>query len=389
MPDERAARERWMRIALEVWAVIGVLIILYVAAWLVAKVTSALVPFGIGLVIVLLLRRPVELLEDRGVNRTLAVTACYLAAIAIVAIVLTFIIPPIYAQVSAFIGAVPGYVRNIYALWDSMIVHPRSGAGVPPWLQQAALALRDQVVAGAGRWSEALAASAVSTGGTIASGVAAFLLALVIGFYTLADLPRLKDELMLLVGVSWRDEAVRVFATVTRVLGGWMRGVLIQSTVVAVLISAGLWIVGVRQYALAIGVIGGIINVVPYVGQLATQALAIAAGLFLGPWTALWAWVVVFAVNQFDGMFMAPRIMSDQVDLHPLLVIFSLLVGATLFGIPGMVLAVPIAAIIKGLLVYWFEKRTDRQITTDDGVLFRTPKDERADAPDEEPAPRP
>lgn len=379
MPDEAARLRRWGRIAVQVWAAIGILILLGALGWLLGAVFSALVPFGIGLVIVLLLRRPVEWLERRGLHRTLAVIACYVAAVTAVTILLTFIIPPIYAQIGAFVAALPDYARKAYTLWDRMIVHPRSGLGAPAWLQTAALSLRDQAVAGAGRWSSALAETAVSTGGSIASGVLGFVLALIIGFYTLVDLPRLRDEIMLLAGPEWRGEIVRVFATVTRVLGGWLKGTLIQSTVVAALITIGLWLVGVRDYALAIGVLGGLFNVVPYIGPVLTAVLAAGAGLFVGGLTPLWAVLVIFAVQQFDSLLMAPRIMGDQVDLHPLLVMLALLVGATLFGVPGMVLSVPVAAILKGLFVYWFEKRTSRQICTDDGALFRTPKDERED----------
>lgn len=384
MPDDARIR-RWSLLGLRVWTVIGVLILLAAAGWLFGAVFSALVPFGVGLVIVLLLRRPVEWLEKRRFNRTLAVAACYLAAVLVVSIVLTFIIPPIYGQVSAFIGAVPDYARRAYTLWDTMIVHPRSGVEVPAWAQSAAIGLRDQVVAGAGSWSSALAQTAVSTGGSIASGVLGFVLALIIGFYTLVDLPRLRDEVMLLAGPTWRDEMVHVFATVTRVLGGWLKGTLIQSTVVAALITAGLWLVGVRDYALALGVLGGVLNVVPYLGPVLTALLAAGAGLFIGGWTPLWAVAVVFAVQQFDSLVMAPRIMGEQVDLHPLLVMLALLVGATLFGVPGMVLSVPVAAILKGLFVYWFEKRTSRQIRTEDGALFRTPREALED-PDSPPA---
>jgi membrane protein DedA with SNARE-associated domain len=70
--------------------------------------------------------------------------------------------------------------------------------------------------------------------------------------------------------------------------------------------------------------------------------------------------------------------MSEQVDLHPLLVILSLLIGAQLFGVPGMVLSIPVAAVLKGLFVYWFEKRSARPIASEDGVLFRSSKEEIA-----------
>jgi predicted PurR-regulated permease PerM len=370
MTPDPNARESWTRAGIRVWTAIGVLILVALGAYALGAVFSALVPFIIGALIVLLLRRPVAWLVSRRMNRLLAVALCYLTAMAVVAIVLTFIIPPIYQQVAGFVGHLPGYTQRAYSLWDRLVVHPRAHGGIPTWLQSIALGLRDQLVAGAGSWSQAIASSAVATGGSIAGGVIGFVLALIIGFYTLADLPRLQKEILTVVGPRARDEVTHVGKTVTRVLGGWLRGTLIQSSVVAVLFTVGLSIAGV-PYALAIGVIGGLFNVVPYVGPVITGLLAASAGLFVSPLTALLALLVVVIVQQFDSLIMAPRIMSEQVDLHPLLVILALLVGATLFGIPGMVLSVPVAAIMKGLFVYWFERGTERRIGSQDGVLFR------------------
>jgi predicted PurR-regulated permease PerM len=377
MNQPTTKQERWTGIAIRAWALIGVLILVGAAGWLLGMISSALMPFGIGLLIVLLLRRPVELLAKR-MNRLVAVIVCYVAVFAVLAIALTFLIPPIYAQVAQFIGAVPRYAQQAFALWDATFVHPAKGSGVPVWVQTAVIALKDQIVAGAGTWSSAIASTAVSTGSSIASGIIGLVLAFLIGFYTLVDLPRLQQEIYLIAGERSREELTHAFKTITRVLGGWLRGTLIQSTIVAILFTIGLWLAGV-PYALAIGVIGGLLNVVPYVGPALTALLAVGAGLFVSPWAALWGLIIVFAVQQFDSLFMAPRIMSEQVDLHPLLVILSLLVGATLFGVPGMVLSVPVAAVIKGLFVYWFEKRSERQIFSEDGVLFRASKEECAE----------
>ena len=375
MTTERLpSAERWKRAFFRAWALIGVLILIGGAGMLVGRVSSALIPFGVGLLVVLLLRIPVEWLAGR-MSRTLAVAVCYLAAFVAAAIALVFIIPPAYAQIVAFANALPGYVQQAYKLWDGWVVHPRAGTGIPTWLQDAVLALKDQVVASAGTWSAAIASTALATGSSIATGVVEFALALIIGFFTLVDLPRLENEILTLAGPKWREEITHFTATLTRVMGGWIRGTLIQSAVVATLISIGLAVIGV-PYALAIGLIAGVLNVVPYLGPAIMALLAAIAGLFVSPWAAVWAVVVVFAVQQLDSLVMAPRIMGDQVDLHPLLVVFALLVGASLFGVPGMILSVPVAAIIKAMFVFWYEKRTARQISTEDGVLFRTAKDE-------------
>lgn len=363
MPASSATTERWKLLLYRVWAIIGILILVATGGWGLSMIGSALVPFGLGLLIVLMLRRPVEMLSAK-MPRTVAVIVCYVVVALVLAVALTFIIPPIVAQIGQFIQAVPGYAAQAFKFWDTTVVHPAKGTGVPGWLQTTVIAIKDQVVAGAGSWSTAIAQGALTAGSGVASALFSLVLALLVGFYVLSDLPHLEREVFALAGERSREEVAHAIRTITRVLGGWLRGTLIQSSIMAVLIAIGLSIAQV-PYALALGVIGGLFNIVPYVGPFIVLILTVAAGLFVSPTTALIALAIVVAVQQLDALVMQPRVMSEQVDLHPLLVILSLLVGGTLFGVPGMVLSIPVAAVLKGMFVFWFEKRTARQMSAD------------------------
>ena len=375
MTEQATQAERWRRTFFRAWALIGLLILLVALGWVMARMSSAIIPFAIGLLVVMLLRRPVDWLAAR-MNRTVAVIVCYLVVIVTFVIGLTFIVPPVYSQIVAFANALPGYVQEAYRLWDTMVVHPQAG-GTPGWLQTVVLALKDQLVASAASWSTAIASGALSTGGSIASGAFDFVLAMVIGFFALVDLPRLRTELHSLAPVSWRDDIAHFAATLSRVLGGWLKGTMIQSAVVAAIAAIGLTIAGV-PYALALGVLAGVLNIIPYIGPAIALLLALAAGLFVSPGTAVWAVVAVIAAQQVDALYLAPRILGKQVDLHPLLVMFAILTGAALFGVAGMVISVPVLAVAKAMFVFWYEKGDQRQITTEDGVLFPTPKDQEA-----------
>jgi predicted PurR-regulated permease PerM len=382
MSDQPVTGARSRTVFFQVWAVIGVLILVASAGFLLSRLATALLPFGLALVLVIVLRGPVGWLADRRVPRGIAVALCYLAAFVVAGIALLFIIPPLVAQVGAFIDALPGYIDRVYGLW-LQVTEPKGTPLVPQWFTTAVLNVKETAVSSLGKWSSEGLSFAVAAGSQAVSGVVSLVLALIIGFYTLMDLPKLRDESLTLVPSRYREEAGTVFATVARVLGGWMRGALIDALVVGVLISIGLTVIGV-PYGIAIGLIGGLLNVVPYLGPTVAAVLAGLAGFFVDPWIALWAVVVVIVVQQFDSLWLNPRIMSQNVDLHPVLVVFSLLTGATLFGVPGLLLGVPVAAIVKGLFVYFFERRTRRSLCTDDGALFRTPQrppgdDETAD----------
>ncbi|TLM97621.1 MAG: AI-2E family transporter [Actinobacteria bacterium] len=104
-------------------------------------------------------------------------------------------------------------------------------------------------------------------------------------------------------------------------------------------------------------------------------------GLFASPLQGVLAIAVVVAAQQVTDLFVTPRVMSEQVDLHPTLVIFSLLVGGALFGFWGMILAIPVAATAKGLFVYYWEQRTSRQLASESGALFRTSQCDDAQGP--------
>ena len=376
MTEQASQAERWRRTFFRAWALIGLLILLVALGWVLGRMSSAIVPFGLGLLVVMLLRRPVSWLARR-MNRTVAVIVCYLVVIVTFVIALTFVVPPVYAQIAAFANALPGYVQEAYRLWDTMVVHPQAGVGIPGWLQTVVLALKDRLVASAADWSSAIASTALSTGGSIAAGAFDFVLAMVIGFFALVDLPRLRTEIYGLAPASWRGDIAHFATTLSRVLGGWLKGTIIQSAVVATIAAAGLTIAGV-PYALALGLLAGILNIVPYIGPFIALALAATAGLFVSPGTAVWAVVAVVVAQQVDALYMAPRILGKQVDLHPLLVVFAFLTGAALFGVVGMVLSVPVLAVAKAMFVFWYEKGNERQITTEDGVLFPTSKDEEA-----------
>lgn len=369
--DERVRRERWTRMALEVWTVIGVLALLAAAGWMLARISSVLTPFGMALIIVILLRGPVDFLVSHKIPRGAAVAVCYLAGALVVSLALVFVVPLLADQIANFARALPGYLDRGYKLWAALTA-PKGTPIVPGWVTTIILNLKESAERSIGTWSSGGISIAFAAGSQAVTLVIDVVLATIISFYALLDLPKIAEEAMRLVPDRFRSEVLHGLATVSRVLGGWLRGALLDALVVGTLISIGLTIVGV-PYSFAIGIIGGLLNIVPYLGPVIAAVLAGLSGLVSGaPITALWAVLVVFAVQQFDSLWLNPRIMASNVDLHPVLVVFSLLTGATLFGVPGMLLAVPVAAIVKGLFVYWWERTTQESLCTTDGVLFRS-----------------
>ena len=364
--------ESWRHIAIMSWALIGLLLLISFALWLLSRVASAVTPFALALVVVFLLRRPVAALKARGMSRSLAVVVCYLVFFAALIAAGVFVVPPIVAEVRDFAQDFPSYYDSAYNLWlqveqEYMLVE------LPDWMKDLAEASRDSVVSWITEASRNIGRGVVAVGTQIASFFVNAFLALALAFFVLRDLPKLKSEMLSLPGPARQQESLKLAGDVTVVLEGYIRGQLMIATIVGVATGFGLWVIGV-PYALVIGLIAGLTNLIPYLGPLVGGLIAAISAAFVSPQLVLITIAYIVVIQQMESTFLQPKIMSDQVHIHPVLVILSLLVGATLYGLIGMLVAVPIAAVGKVMFVHYYEKWTESSISAEDGAFFRSPR---------------
>jgi predicted PurR-regulated permease PerM len=184
-------------------------------------------------------------------------------------------------------------------------------------------------------------------------------LSLIIGFYLLVDFDRLRMRMFHLIPEQARGGVLRIITDVSAVFGNYVRG---MSTVAAFygLVSIGTFFalgmvfdIGLKQYALLLGVVAGVLYPVPFLGPIMTTVVVTAVALATGA-TPIQAVAVAGTVQIQNGIFdngVTPRVVGNSVGLHPLVTIFSLLLGGQLFGLLGMLLAVPVAASLQKLLI--------------------------------------
>lgn len=379
MTTEQARLDRVRSTAYIVWSAIGVLLLLAAAGWLIGKVSAALVPFLIAGIIAFLLHGPVSALERRGLGRGWAVLVCFAAVLGVVAIAGVFLIPPLARQIQAFAIEVPTYFDQVRtALVD--LQRQYNQIVVPQWFSNVVDAAANNVGALAKDVASSAGKTLVAAGTGVATALFDLLLAFVLAFWMLKDMPTIQREIVRVAGPRFEKDAENLVGTVDRVVGGYLKGQTIACLITGVAATIGLAVIGV-PYALVLGIITFVFNYVPYVGPVLAGLMAATVGLFVSPLTALLAVVwVVLAQNLTDSLI-TPRVMSSQVSLHPTLVIFSLLVGGTLFGIVGMLFAIPVAATVQGLFIYYYERKTARPLARENGALFRV----ESCVPDDEP----
>ena len=168
----------------------------------------------------------------------------------------------------------------------------------------------------------------------------------IIAFYILHDWQRIRKSLFELLPIECRGTCREIATEVNKVLGGVIRGQVIISIFVGTAVTVGLYYFGV-PYAILLGVLAGMLDVIPYFGAIFGAVPAILFGLFISPFTAVKVAILFFVVHQLESSVIHPNVVGDSIGMHPLAVLFFVFLGGEVGGLIGMVIGVPLAAIIK------------------------------------------
>lgn len=197
--------------------------------------------------------------------------------------------------------------------------------------------------------------------GTTISYITFFVLIFLVSIYLLLDFNKARTMMEVIIPTRHQERTFAVLGRMDVAVGGFMRGMLITSFLVGLMTFTGLWILGLKEYALLIGIIGGLANLIPYCGPIAGGGPAILYVIFSEAvpqdkkLLMVGGVLVVQIIIQFtEGFVFQPFIVGKSAQLHPLVVLFALALGAN-FGLPGMIVAVPIACIVRVLVneFYW------------------------------------
>lgn len=355
-----------------VWGYIGIGIIFLVVAYSLGHIWDALSVLLFGALMAFIYAPIVNVLEKRfSVPRLLGTFIGLFAFFAVIILLGLLFVPPLTSQMAAFAHAVPGYVVGIQQAWNDIVAYFDT---LDPGLRNQISVTLSDLGKTAESWGGKLA-STVGSGlfagvSNMVSGIVMFFMACVISFWLAKDFPRMEREFSTIVGPRAGEDYRIITSVFGRSLGGYLKGLLITSSCTGFIAGMGFWIFGV-PYSGLLGVITAVLNVIPYIGPWVGGILAFFVGLTVGWVPALLSIVITFCAQQFTDTFISPKVMQSAVSLHPALVIIALLGGGAIGGIIGMILAVPLTAAVKGVFVYYFEKRTGRQLVSRQGALFK------------------
>ena len=195
------------------------------------------------------------------------------------------------------------------------------------------------------------------------SGVINSYIGLFISFYLLKDYEFFKSNYHKTMPVFFAQGSIELINTtaqeINNVVSKFIRGQVLDGLIVGLVSSIGLTMIGM-DFAFLIGFTAGIANIIPYIGPLVGCIPAIIVGVLSpDPMQAVWAVLVFFVVQQLDEAIFAPKIVGDSTGLHPVLIIMAVIIGASLGGIMGMLLAVPVMGVIQLFVVKYINKKTE------------------------------
>jgi predicted PurR-regulated permease PerM len=330
------------------------LIAVALAGWLLYLLAPVLTPFIAAALLAYIGDPLADRLQRFKLPRTLAVVVVFLLTFTVLVLLVVLVGPLIRTQVSALLAALPGLLIQVEQVWLP---------SVSAWLN---IETGDDVGIGAflanysemaGTWGAKVLVSVGKSGGAVAAAVLSLFLVPILTFYLLRDWDTIMMHIGALIPSRQRETVIKLARDTDEVLGAFLRGQLLVMLALSVIYSVGLGLVGLK-FAIAIGVVSGLVSFIPYLGFVFGIGLA-ALTVILEP-NPLWQMIGVvatFTIAQLlEGSILTPKLVGDRIGLHPVLIIFAIVAGGQLFGFFGILLALPAAAVLSVMVRFAYDR---------------------------------
>ena len=345
---------------------IGAMLVL--CLWIIIAAWTALVPFVLGALLAYILlpavnfcdQHSLAFLRRKGWSRPLAIIVVYLIVFGLIAATLSSFIPLVTEQAKRLYELAPSYLQQIGRLYTGDFadildnVPPEIRAAVEANLQKAGDTLTEAIQTGVGVTLKTV------------SQTVSFVIGMIIipfwVFYVLNDDIKVRRGFYSIVPEKARADVHCVVMIINDLLSAYIRGQLLLCFLVGSMVTVVLLIFGL-DFAVLLGTLAGIFELIPILGPYLGAIPAVLIALMNRPTQAFWVALSFAAIQQLENVFLVPRIAGNAVRFHPAIVMVVVIVGSEVAGLWGMLLGVPVAAVIRDVFQYLYLRTTERGAT--------------------------
>lgn len=309
-------------------------------------------PLFIGLVIAWLFDPFVKWLEGRGIKRAIGAFITYLILFFVFYLVLSSLIPLLIEQVKEVIKMSP-YIFDKVREWASDFfnqIEANSSLDVSKLKGE----IFSNINSFASRLTTTMPSNFLNFISKMFSFFGTFILGLIIGFFLIVNFDN-SSKFIYLIPKKYRNGTSSIMDEVNGSLRSYVKGAVIDSLLIFILSSLGLWLCGLKAPIL-FGLFCGLTNVIPYAGPYIGGVPAVIVGFTQSPMTGIFSLIVIFVIQFLEGNFLQPFIMSKTTKLHPVTILLGLLVFGHFFGIIGMLISTPLIATLKTVFKYYDDR---------------------------------
>ncbi len=354
---DKFAKSRWFVLLVYVLLCLLILFMLLqikpLLISLFAFLKAVLAPFLIAMIISYVLNPIVNILNERKVPRTAAVLLIYAVFITSVVVVMINLIPIFMLQLKELNEHLPQLTMKAQNWFDGLNESRLVPESVRSGINKAFIQLENTITMGISNFIHDI-------GGKLNMLFVAFIVPF-LAFYILKDFQLIEKTALTFVPKRHRYETIKLLSDIDAALGNYVRGQFTVCFIVGGLAYLGYWIVGM-PYPLLLACVVAVFNIIPYLGPFFGAAPAIVVASTISLRMVLMVALVNFVVQILEGNVISPQVVGKSLHMHPLSIIFVLLVGGELAGVIGLILAVPVFAVMKVLVhhinVYFGKHRT-------------------------------
>lgn len=343
-------------------SVLCISLLLFLTIFVFTKIAHVFEPLGLAFSIIAppvvfavllyyLLNPMVDWLEKKRVNRKLAILLVFLGILLILTLSVLFLLPGIREQLNELIIALPRITETILIQLEELLY--------TDWLTQ--LYQEIQATNLIERLTEQLTNIFSVTLGSLGSLIGVITQVIItlvtlpfVLYYMLADKDRFKTSLLKITPVRARPILNEFIRRASKQVGSYVRGQLLVALFVGIIFYMGYRIINL-EYALILSIAAGVLNLVPYLGSIIASVAALIIGAFVSPLKFVQVILVIIVEQTIEGRVLSPLILGNELDIHPLVILFLLLISGSVFGFMGLVLAIPGFAVLKVVWDMFFD----------------------------------